>query len=368
MKRYLDYLRDVPFPVYLCSFSALDLYFRNKSLSTIHVIAETNLVEIAKTFPNIAYPGLESVDAVVHIDDVRIHIRCVDSLSAAGPYPFTVQNLFYDISDEKYIDRYSVYRDLRSPELRLLAPSPAQSWQPIIDAAVLVSRYGYTLGEDDFSFQGSVTSLLREGAQRELLGAILTGDAPKRGLNILLDYGFVELHWPELFHMRDVSHSKEHHPEGDVWDHTVETFRYRKTNDLVLALGLLLHDIGKPWSQKKNGRKFDKHAQIGSRITEQFLHRLAFEQEVIEQVKFLVTEHMLPAYITTLRSGRIEEIMASPLFPLLLEMYRCDLSSTFRGPDGYYKACKTYRTYLKNSRNPFRSADGKKIIRLYVDK
>ena len=59
--------------------------------------------------------------------------------------------------------------------------------------------------------------------------------------------------------------------------------------------------------------------------------------------------------------------MADPLFPVLLELYRCDLESTFRGPNPYYRACKIYRSYLKNSANPYRSAEGKKLVRLYVD-
>jgi poly(A) polymerase len=59
--------------------------------------------------------------------------------------------------------------------------------------------------------------------------------------------------------------------------------------------------------------------------------------------------------------------MRSRLFPILLELYRCDLSSTFRGPDGYYRACRIYRSFLKNVSNPFRDAAGKKLVKLYVD-
>jgi len=62
--------------------------------------------------------------------------------------------------------------------------------------------------------------------------------------------------------------------------------------------------------------------------------------------------------------------MESDLFPGLLEVYRCDLSSTFRGPDGYYEACKVYRAFLKHRKNPFRSSDGKKVqhLREYVER
>jgi poly(A) polymerase len=69
---------------------------------------------------------------------------------------------------------------------------------------------------------------------------------------------------------------------------------------------------------------------------------------------------MLPAALSRLPLRRVEEVIASPLFPSLLELYRCDESSSFKGLDGYYESSAAYRSYLKFRRNPYRSADGKK--------
>ena len=57
---------------------------------------------------------------------------------------------------------------------------------------------------------------------------------------------------------------------------------------------------------------------------------------------------------------------------LSLDNYYCDRELTPRGPDGDYEACKVYRRFLKNSKNPFRSSDGKKLngkrlLQLYVE-
>jgi len=172
---------------------------------------------------------------------------------------------------------------------------------------------------------------------------------------------------PELSRMRETAHSKEGHPEGDVWRHTLETFRYRKNQDLTVSLALLLHDIGKPYAQENNGRRFDQHAEIGSDISARILGRLGFCRETIEAVGWLIRNHMIPGAIEALPAYRRNRTMSSPLFPQLLELYRCDLSSTFRGPDGYYRACTIYRKYLKDVANPFRNPDGKKTLRLYVE-
>jgi poly(A) polymerase len=53
--------------------------------------------------------------------------------------------------------------------------------------------------------------------------------------------------------------------------------------------------------------------------------------------------------------------MASPLFPMLLELYRCDESSSFKGLEAYYESSAAYRSYLRYRRNPYRSENGKKL-------
>jgi poly(A) polymerase len=179
-----------------------------------------------------------------------------------------------------------------------------------------------------------------------------------------------------------VDHSKEFHPEGNVWKHTLETFRYRKalgrrnpvqgkgnaeeiggSFDLTLSLGLLLHDIGKPSAASSGAHRFEGHAELGAAKARRFMERLGFESVLIEHVYYLVRNHMLPAALPRLPLIRTEEVICSPLFPTLLELYRCDESSSFKGLDGYYESSAAYQSYLRNVRNPYRSADGRKISR-----
>jgi poly(A) polymerase len=214
---------------------------------------------------------------------------------------------------------------------------------------------------------------LAEG-QRVLLTSLLVSERPGLGLSLLKATGFVEEFWPELARLDKVDHSKEFHPEGNVWDHTLETFRYRKAApwdgggelphrkttspayDLRLSLGLLLHDVGKPLAAASGSRRFDGHAEREAR---RFMERLQFEPSLIDDVSYLVKNHMLPAALSRLPLGRTGEVMESPLFSTLMELYRCDESSSFKGMDGYYKNSAVYQTYLRHQHNPYRSADGK---------
>ncbi len=369
------YLDELPVPVYLAGSSALDAYYGDPSSERLIVAVEGNLIELAKVFDDLEYPGIESFDARLSLEEGEIYFSCHDPGTRPPAQYFAALNLLYDYRNRKFLDPYSVYYDLRSGELRPLSSETgvAQSsdWQQIIDAAILMARYNFEPGEIELARPPRAVEMSAEG-QRLLLELLLTGKYSKQGLEFLEKWGFVEQHWPELHHLNGTNHSKAHHPEGNVWEHTLETFSYRKTQDLSLSLGLLFHDSGKPFARRRENRMFDGHAEIGTGIARKFLRRLGFPESIITDVSFLIRQHMLPPYIAKLATYRTEGVMSNPLFPLLLELYRCDVSATYRGPDGYYEACKVYRRFLKNQKNPFRSADGKKLngkklLRLYVE-
>jgi poly(A) polymerase len=294
------------------------------------------------------------------------------------------------------LDTYPLLRELRDgrrenkPISSAGTTGPADFWwtglnpgagyyQALMDAALITARYG-DHGDCLSGRNPRLTQILRPlanlsgdlrpkpEAQRLLLTGLLVSPRPDRGLELLKAAGFIRELWPELAILDDVDHSKEFHPEGNVWKHTLETLRHRKTMghnqgayDLQLSLGLLLHDVGKPLSASSGSRRFNGHAELGARTARKFLERLGFDPPLIEDIYYLVKNHMLPAALPRLPLVRTREILESPLFPTLLELYRCDESSSFKGLDSYYESSAAYQSYLRNRRNPYRFADGKKI-------
>jgi poly(A) polymerase len=247
----------------------------------------------------------------------------------------------------------------------------------LMDASLILSRYDVSGKSMSAEFLSLVENsgeekihprretLLPE-TQRILLTSLLLSPRPDRGFELLKESGFLASYWPEIALLDDAEHSKEFHPEGNAWKHTMETFRYRKpgtggAHDLLLSLGLLLHDTGKPLSESYGGRRFDGHAELGALTARRFLQRLEFPPSLIADTAYLVRNHMLPAALPHLPLSRTEEIMSSPLFPALMELYRCDESSSFKGLDQYYKSSAAYQNFLRHRRNPYRSADGKKL-------
>jgi poly(A) polymerase len=352
-------------PWYYASFSALDRYFRQTEQPVEHVAVHGDLISLAKALPNLDFPGVPYADAAMWDDTTRVYFRCIDDPSKPEPQPFRMQNILYDPRGDRYLDPYDDYRSLRGDVLEATG-EPYDPLRRLMDAAVAVSRYPHALAEDAVPGVPRFAPLSAE-AQRTLLSSILTGQYPWKGLALLRDHGFVAEYWPELASMAGTEQSKDHHPEGDVWTHSLETFRYRRSRDLVLTLGLLLHDSGKPQAKRAGGNRFDRHAEIGAGLATKLLRRLEFPNETVESVRWLVHKHMFPGALHALPTFRTERLMADPLFPLLLELYRCDLESSYRGPSAYYRACKIYRAYIRNSNNPYRTSEGKKLVKLYVD-
>ncbi len=378
IQEIIDSFESIGYPSYLYGFSALDRYFGIHDMPVIFTATEASLIDLSREFDAVSFPGRDDTDAVLTEETSRCLIRTIESVRELPEHPLSVLNFLFDIPGNRYIDRFSVYRYLRIDTLSYLdmnrntaflySPMHKDYWRYLGDVAVLISRYGYApLLKRDLENLPARKGHLSLEQQRELLLMLLTSKSPHKGFSLLLKYGFIDVHWPELKTLDSVDHSKEYHPEGNAWEHTMETFRHRKTRDLRISLALLLHDIGKPMAEESEGRRFDRHAQLGGREAKRFLYRLGFPEHLVGDVGFLVQEHMLPAFIASLPTHITSHALSSPLFPLLLEVYRCDLSSTFRGPEGYYRACKAYRQYLKNVKNPFRDASGKKTLKTYVE-
>lgn len=352
-------------PHYFVGSSALDRYFNRSPGPNQYAVVIADLVELARASALLTYPGLEDWDGAIHTENGSLYLRCVESTGAVSKHPLPVMNLLYNPRDRKFLDRFGVYRKLRGSTV-----GPADLHElddtTVLDAAVLSARHGYHVPR---SLRGPRIWTLQPDAERlrMLWVDLLTGCTPWLGLELLMESGFVTAYWPKLAEMNSTAHSKEYHPEGNVWAHSLETLRYRKTCDPVLSTALLLHDCGKPYAERTPARAFDRHAEIGAGIARALLSDMGFPESFIERVRFLVRHHMLPGLLSRLPVYRTQHVMRSPLFPLLLELYRCDLSAAYQGPGGYYQACRTYRSFLKNTENPFRTPEGRKLVQLYVD-
>ena len=86
---------------------------------------------------------------------------------------------------------------------------------------------------------------------------------------------------------------------------------------------------------------------------------------IVRDAAFLIRWHMLPAALPRIPISTVGDIVLDKRFTDLLELYRCDEFSSFKGPDGYYAACAAYKAFMKNSRNPYRDTNGRKTVQIF---
>lgn len=113
--------------------------------------------------------------------------------------------------------------------------------------------------------------------------------------------------WPfsMLRRLGDTEQSKIHHPEGNVWNHTMlvldeaATVREHSSDPKAFMWAALLHDIGKPYTTRIKGEKITSynHDRVGADLSKEFLEAVTSEQDFIVKVCLLVKYHMHMLYI-----------------------------------------------------------------------
>lgn len=109
-----------------------------------------------------------------------------------------------------------------------------------------------------------------------------------------------------LLEEQKTEQSPIHHPEGNVWEHTLLVTdeaagrRDYSTNPRVFMWAALLHDIGKPETTKvRKGRiTAYRHDEKGADLARTFLSALTEEPGFIDAVAWLVRYHMQILYVS----------------------------------------------------------------------
>lgn len=135
---------------------------------------------------------------------------------------------------------------------------------------------------------------------------MLGDDAPSAALSAFAAEGkFDEFPFSLLLEQQHTEQSPVHHPEGNVWNHTLLVVdcaaarRDRSADPRAFMWAALLHDIGKPAATKIRRGKITAydHDKIGAKLTRRFLSALTEDTGLIERVAWLVRYHMQILYV-----------------------------------------------------------------------
>lgn len=270
-----------------------------------------------------------------HPDAVRFEH---DPARDAARRDFTINALFMDPSSGEILDSVGGRSDLEHGIVRAIG-DPFRRFEEdhlrLIRAIRFAARLGFTLDPATFdAIRTLAPAIHRVSVERirDELVRILTEGAAPRGFELLHDSGLLHELLPEVEAMRGVEQPPEFHPEGDVWTHTMIMLRGLREPTPELALGVLLHDVGKPPTFRPASGpgtriRFDGHVEAGVAIARRLLHHYRFSNDTIDQVVALVENHMRFMDVRRMKESTVKRFLRLPRFEEHLELHRLDCTS-----------------------------------------
>jgi len=271
---------------------------------------------------------------------------------------FTVNGMMYDPIEDRVIDLAGGRDDLERRLIRAIGDPRARFCEDrlrMIRAARFAASLGFTIEPETFrAIQAEAPTITQVSWERigEEITRILTEGGARRGFEILDATGLLAAILPEIARMKGVEQTPDHHPEGDVFAHTMLILErldasgerraasgkeQSKRVSETLAYGALLHDVGKPRSAApKEGapgeHTFYDHEKLGARMTTEILQRLRFPRRETERVALLVAEHNWH-YLPEWNDATVRRVLARvgpSELPALWALRRADLTARGR--------------------------------------
>lgn len=252
---------------------------------------------------------------------------------------FTINGLLYDPVKNEILDYVGGREDISRGIIRTIG-DPFERFTEdklrMIRAARFACRFNFPIHPDtkeaiiQFAPQIHVVSAERI---REELEKILTGPNPHIGIKLLDELHLLQEILPEVSNMKGVRQPENYHPEGDVFVHTLLCLsKFVPLNEegierpsFTLAMGVLLHDIGKTVTFEESDRiRFNLHEKVGADMTAKICDRLKTANVEKDRIVWLVLKHLYFKDAQKMRLNKLKRLFANEGYPELAELSRID--------------------------------------------
>lgn len=199
---------------------------------------------------------------------------------------FTINAMALQIS--KIIDPFNGQGDLKNKIIRAVG-DPVERFSEdalrMMRAVRIAAELGFEIEHNTFEaikqHAESIKIIAVERVRDELF-KILKSNYPYEGIIILYNSGLMAQILPELEDMIGVEQkSPGRHHIYDVWNHSLFAMKFCPSQDPLVRFATLLHDIGKPKTQKTTEEgiiTFYNHEVIGAHTVKKIAERLRFSK------------------------------------------------------------------------------------------
>lgn len=212
---------------------------------------------------------------------------------------FTINAIAYD--GRHIVDPYEGKKDVQAKLVRAVG-APADRFKEdalrMLRCLRIAAELGFTIEERTFAAIGEYAILIKEiSAERvhdELL-RLLSSPYASDAILVMKNAGLLSHILPELVAAFTTQQkSPKRHHIYDVGTHSVMALKHTPSTDPIVRLAALLHDIGKPPTQREDTDgviTFFNHEVVGTKIVKDIARRLRMSNKQTDRLATLVRWH-----------------------------------------------------------------------------
>lgn len=284
---------------------------------------------------------------------------------------FTINGLLLDPVSGEVLDYVGGRADLEAGIVRAIGDPERRFSEDrlrLLRAVRFAARLGFTLETATQAAirrqAGGIAAISAERVRDELLKMLTEGRA-RRAFELLHETGLLAQVLPEVAAMQGVEQPPQFHPEGDVWTHTLLMLeRLPHPIEPAVALGVLLHDVGKPRTFRRapDRIRFDNHAAIGAAMAAAIAQRLRLANAEAALVETMVAEHMKWPELPRMRASTRKRFLRQPSIEAQLTLLRLDCAASHGDLSLYELARQLLRDMKPDELRPPRLLTGDDLI------
>ncbi|MFQ5345240.1 MAG: CCA tRNA nucleotidyltransferase [Mariprofundus sp.] len=256
---------------------------------------------------DVALPRSESKTGTGHRGfDVRVDPNLTPEMASLRR-DFTINAIMFDPLGLQLLDFHGGLKDIKNRKLRHISKAFHEDPLRPLRAMQFAARFRMKLDKETALRCGEMLTEADSLSIERIWGEWRKwshADFPSYGLQVLKDSSWLEL-YPELQALIGCPQPPRWHPEGDVWQHTLQVCdqaaRIAVKNSLgdsdteYLLFSALCHDFGKPASTQSNAQgqiSSPGHSEAGIKPAEKFMRRIGAPVLLFEYIRPLVLDHI----------------------------------------------------------------------------